>query len=99
MNIRISSVHFDADKKLLDFTSKKVEKLMKFYEGIVGAEIILKLEKTSALENKVAEIKLEIPGNDVFSKKQCKTFEESVDESLDALKRQLTKHKDKQRGV
>jgi len=99
MNIRISSVHFDADKKLLDFTHKKVGKMMKFYEGIVAAEVIFKVEKTTDFENKIAEIKFEIPGNDVFSKKQCKTFEESVDSALDALKKQLTKQKEKQRGL
>jgi putative sigma-54 modulation protein len=99
MNIKITSVHFDADKKLLDFTQKKVEKLVKFYENIVGVEVYLRLEKTKDLENKVAEIKLDIPGNELFSKKQCKTFEEAVDLVLDALKIQVTKIKEKQRGV
>jgi putative sigma-54 modulation protein len=99
MNIRISSVHFDADKRLLDFTHKKVEKMMKFYDGIVGAEVIFRVEKPAVEENKTAEIRFEIPGYDVFSKKQCKTFEEAVDTALDALKKQLAKHKEKQRGV
>ena len=99
MNIKIQTVHFDADQKLLDFTQKKVEKLVKLYDAIVKTEVIFKLDKNSNEENKITEIKLDIPGNDLFAKKQCKTFEEGVDEVLDALKKQLTKHKEKQRGV
>jgi putative sigma-54 modulation protein len=98
MNIKVHTLHFDADQKLIDFTQKKVEKLIKFYEGIVGAEVIFKLDKNSKDENKITEIKLEIPGNDLFAKRQCKTFEEATDEVIDALKKQLTKHKEKQRG-
>jgi putative sigma-54 modulation protein len=99
MNIKIQSVRFDADKKLLDFIDEKVKKLEKFYDGIVGAEITLRIDKDQEKESKIAEIRLEIPGNDSFAKKQTKTFEESIDECVDALKRQLTKQKEKQRGI
>lgn len=99
MNIKIQSVHFDADKKLLDFVTEKVNKLEKYYEEIVSAEVILRIENDSEMDNKFAEIRLEIPGNDSFAKKQSKTFEESIDDCVDALKRQLMKHKEKQRGI
>jgi putative sigma-54 modulation protein len=99
MNIKIQTLHFDADKKLLDFTQKKVEKLMKFYDGIVSAEVTFRLDKNQTEENKIAEIRLEIPGNDSFAKKQSKSFEIALDEVIDALKIQLTKHKEKQRGM
>jgi putative sigma-54 modulation protein len=98
MDIKISSVHFDADKKLIDFITKKVNKLVKFYEEIIGAEVILRLENTQDLENKVSEIKLSIRGNDLFAKKQSKTFEESVDNAIDALRQQIEKHKGKIKG-
>lgn len=99
MNIKIQSVHFDADKKLLDFITEKVTKLEKYYEEIVSAEVILRIENDSEMEGKFAEIRLEIPGNDSFAKKQSKSFEESIDDCVDALKRQLAKHKEKQRGI
>ena len=98
MNINIQSVHFDADRKLIEFTNKKIEKLEKFYDHIVGAQVTFRLDKSSTEDNKIVEIRLEIPGNDVFAKRQCKTFEEAVDQVVDALKVQLTKHKEKQRG-
>jgi putative sigma-54 modulation protein len=98
MDIKISSVHFDADKKLVDFVNKKLTKLVKFYEEIIGAEVFLRLENSQDMENKVAEIKLFIPGNDLFAKKQSKTFEEATDSVIDALRMQIDKHKGKIRG-
>ena len=99
MDIKISSIHFDADKRLLDFIEKKVSKLVKFYEDIIGAEVILRLENAQDLENKVSEIRLIIPGYDLFAKKQSKSFEESTDVAIEALRQQILKHKEKQRGV
>lgn len=99
MTIKISSIHFDADSKLVEFIESKVNKLAKYYESIVAAEIFLRLEKSQTMENKITEIKLEIPGNDLFVKKQSKTFEEATSEAVDALTAQLKKHKEKQRGL
>ena len=99
MDIKISSVHFDADKKLLEFVDKRVNKLVKYYEDIVGAEVFLRLESTQDIENKVAEIKLVIPGHELFAKKQSKSFEESTDNVIEALRQQIIKHKEKERGV
>jgi ribosomal subunit interface protein len=95
MNIKISTPHFVADQKLLEFVDKKVKKMEQFYEGILGVEVVLKVEKAQESDNKVAEIKLEIRGNDLFAKKQATTFEEAVDLSIDALKKQITKYKEK----
>jgi putative sigma-54 modulation protein len=99
MDIKIHSIHFDADKKLVDFIDAKVKKLIQFHEGIIGTEVFLRLENDQSDENKVAEIRLDIPGSDIFAKKKTKSFEESTDNAIEALKRQLAKHKEKQRGV
>ena len=84
--------------ELEDFIESKVNKLIKNHNDVIGAEIILKLENTPDLENKVAEIKIEIPGNDLFAKKQSNSFESSTDTAVEALRRQLKKHKEKLRG-
>jgi len=99
MDIKIHTVHFDADKKLVDFVENKVGKLDQFYDNIIGAEVFLRVEKGQSPENKLAEIKLQIPGSDLFAKKQTDTFEESTDLAVDALRKQLTKRKAKQRGA
>jgi putative sigma-54 modulation protein len=98
MNIKISSVHFNADKKLLDLIEKKVQKLKHYYEEIVGAEIKLKLSNNHEQENKIIEVRLEVPGNDLYAQRECKTFEEAVDQIVEALKNQMAKHKGKQKG-
>jgi putative sigma-54 modulation protein len=99
MNIQIHSVRFDADKKLIDFLHLKLDKLTQFGEEIVNAEVYLRLDKDQERENKISEIKLELPGGPLFAKKQSKTFEEATDDAIDALKKQITKHKQKKRGV
>ena len=95
MTINIQSVHFDADKKLIDFINDKVKKLNTYYEGIITSEVTLKLDKSSNNENKIAEIKMNSRGHEFFAKKQCASFEEATDLSCDALKSQLKKHKEK----
>ena len=99
MNIQIHSVRFDADKKLIDFVHQKLEKMTQFGEDIVNAEVYLRLEKDQERENKISEIRLELPGGPLFAKRQSKTFEEATDEAMDALKVQIAKHKQKKRGV
>jgi len=95
MNIQIHSVRFDADKKLIDFVHQKLGKLSQFSENIVSAEVFLRLDKDQDRENKVTEIKLEYPGGPLFARKQSKSFEESTDSVVDALKKQITKQKAK----
>ncbi|MCW3804101.1 ribosome hibernation-promoting factor, HPF/YfiA family [Plebeiibacterium marinum] len=95
MNITIQSVKFDAADHLQEFIEQKVSKLDVFFDGIIDAEVILKLDKSETTENKVAEISLNVPGSEMFAKKQSKTFEESVDLSCEALRKQLIKKKEK----
>ena len=98
MNIQIHSLKFDADKKLLDFVTQKVNKLSLVTDDIVSAEIILKLEKDEERENKVTEIRIEYPKGPLFARKQSKTFEEATDLVISALKKQIVKQKGKMRG-
>lgn len=99
MNIKINAVKFSIDTKLEKFIESKVKKLVQLYDDILGVEVFLKLENTQNLDNKVTEIRIEIPGYDMFAKKQSKSFEEATDNAIDALKKQITKHKAKVRGV
>ncbi len=95
MTINIQSVHFTADRKLLDFVNEKVEKLNTFYDGIITSEITLRLDKSSTSDNKIAEIKMLGKGHEFFAKKQCETFEEATDLACEALRTQIKKYKDK----
>ncbi|MFZ5552548.1 MAG: HPF/RaiA family ribosome-associated protein [Bacteroidota bacterium] len=95
MKINVHSIHFDADKKLIEFINEKVVKLAGIHDQITVGEVYLRLEKSSANDNKIAEIKLHVPGKELFAKRQCKSFEEAVDLSVDALRNQIKKYKGK----
>ncbi len=96
MEININSVHFNADKKLVDFVNRKVNKLDTFFDGIIGAEVTLKVLKPEVNNNKLSEIKISIPSNGyLFAKKKADTFEEATDLSVDAVRKQLGKYKQK----
>lgn len=95
MDIKIHSIHFDADQKLLDYINDKVSKLSLFFDHIIASEVFLRLDKSSEKENKITEIKILIPGKELFAKKQCKSFEEATDLVVEALRKQVVKHKEK----
>lgn len=97
MKVNITSVKFKTDKRLEDFINSKVEKLSSVYDGIIGGEVTLKLDNSEEQDNKVTEIRLLIKGNDLFARKQCTTFEEATDTAVEALRKQLDRHKDKLR--
>ena len=97
MEIKINAVGFSASSQLEDFIQKKISKLDKYHDGIIGSEVTLKLEKDDNLENKVVEVLLNVKGQEVFAKKNAKKFEEAVDELYDVVKRQLVKIKEKER--
>ena len=99
MKIRVQSIHFDADTKLLEFIQEKVDKLIHFYEDIIDGEVFLRLDKSANSENKITEIKINAPGKVMFAKEQCRSFEEATDQAVEALRRQITKYKDKQKGI
>ncbi len=95
MTINVQSVHFDADKKLIDFINERVEKINIYYDGIITTEVILKIDKSDNSANKIAEIKMLGKGHEFFAKKQCASFEEATDLACEALKTQVKKHKEK----
>ena len=99
MEVKVNAVNFNPDTKLVEFVNKKVGKLDTFFEGILEAEMIMKVDKPETAKNKVAELKLSIPKKDsLFAKKQADSFEEAIDLVVDAVKRQLSKYKEKLRS-
>ncbi len=98
VKLNVRSVHFDADQKLVNFIQEKINKLSQFFDKIIEADVYLKLENGPSADNKTVEIRLYIPGNDLFAKKTSKSFEESTDETTEALRRQVKRRKEKERG-
>ena len=95
MDLNLHTVHFDADRKLVDFVNGKVEKLELFFGNIISGEVYLRLDASNKVDNKIAEIKLAIPGKELFAKKQCSSFEEAADLACEALRKQVKKEEEK----
>ena len=95
MKVNVQAVNFTVDKKLVDFVQERMDRLGKYYDKIVSADVFMKVEKTSDKENKFVEIKINVPGDDFLVKKQCKTFEEAVELTAESLGRLLVKRKEK----
>ncbi|NAS11807.1 ribosome hibernation-promoting factor, HPF/YfiA family [Poritiphilus flavus] len=98
MKVNTQSVNFNADEKLLDFVQKRLDKLNLFYDKVISSDVYLKVENTSAKENKIVEIKVHVPRDKFVIKKQCKSFEEAVDSACSSLERKLVKKKKKPRA-
>jgi putative sigma-54 modulation protein len=94
MKLQVHSIHFNADSKLLTFIQKKLNKLETFYDRLVDGEVFLRLNN-EGIENKTVEIKLRLPGNQLFAIEKAKSFEAATDLAADALRMQLKKFKTK----
>jgi len=95
MYLQVNSVHFDADKELVHFVNGRVHKLETYFDNIIAGQVFLRIDKSSKSADKVAEIKLSIPGKDLFAKKTCKSFEEATDLACEALRKQVRRHKER----
>jgi|TARA_Y100000592_G_C5383246_1_gene274511 putative sigma-54 modulation protein len=95
MKLQMHSIHFDADRKLIDFIQKKADKLDTFYDRIIDGEVFMRLDKNERNENKIVEIKLNVPGKQFFAKHQTDSFEGAADEAIEGLRRQIKKYKEK----
>lgn len=98
MKVHTQSVHFDADVKLIEFIEQKLSKLERFFDHIIKADVTLRLENSGQVRDKVAEVKLKVPGTVLIAKETDKSFEAAVDASAEALRRQLIKHKERMRA-
>lgn len=93
MEIKVQSIKFDADQKLLDFVDKKVSKIEKFYEGILKTEVNLSL--LADPQNKNVKMHVFIPGNDLVVERNADTFESAVVDCVGVLKDLLVSEKEK----
>ena len=93
MEIKIKSLKFDADQKLIDFIEKKVSKLSRFHDGAEVADVALSV--LSEPDNKNVKLQIHVPGEELIIERNAKTFEEAVTDAVDAMKEKLTRAKEK----
>lgn len=94
MKIHIQTQDFTAKQDLLDLVNEKVSKLERFSDRIVESRVLLRVEKADKRDNKICEVRVVIPGNDLFVKKQFESFEEGIQKATDTLSRQIKEWKE-----
>ena len=99
MRVQFQSVNFKADKKLVDYVQDRMDKLENYYDHIIEGEVFLKVDNTNSRQNKIVEMKVCVPGNDIMVKKESNSFESATDNATDVMRRQLTKRKEKERSI
>ncbi|MFA9290635.1 MAG: HPF/RaiA family ribosome-associated protein [Solirubrobacteraceae bacterium] len=97
MIINIQALNFKANSPLTEYVQKKMDKINLLYDKVSSISVYFKLLNNNTKQNKFSEFILHIPGEDLVVKKQGQSFEECVDLSLDAIKIQLEKEKNKKR--
>ena len=98
MDVKIQTVHFNADEKLVELISKKVEKLNTFHDRITKVDVFLKLDNiVHTIKDKIVELRVHVPRHDFFVKASSKSFEESFENALTSMANQLKRRKDKQK--
>jgi putative sigma-54 modulation protein len=97
MNVKIQTVHFDADEKLLEYVTRKVDKLNTFHDNIIKVDVFLKLDNVvHNIKDKVVELRIRVPKHDFFVKASSKSFEESFENALDSMITQIKRQKTRQ---
>ena len=94
MKITVQSIGLTPHEPLEEHLNKKVSKLDTFYDKIQECQVFLKVENNNTKDNKTAEIKLVVPGDDIVVKKTSDSFEESLDQCVDTAKKLLIKKKE-----
>ncbi len=92
MKIRVQSIHFTADRKLIQFIQKKIDKLQTFFGRVVRSDVFLRLNN-EGVQNKTVEIRLKLPGSELFATEKARTFEAATAQATDALRNQIKKFK------
>lgn len=89
MKINIQPINCSPRQDLLDLVNEKIGKLEHFSDRIIESKVTLRIEKSEDRNNKVVEVRLVIPGNDLFVKKASESFEEGIQKCYDVLQREI----------
>jgi len=94
MRVTITARHFKAPRNVKQFAEKKIQKLKKYYDGIIECEILLEREHL----NHVAEVSVKVFGQRLRAVEKSEDLLKSIELCVDKIERQLKKYKEKLRS-
>ncbi len=96
MDVHITARRFKAHKDIRDYALGSIQRLDKFYDGIIRSDVILSYERTTN-SVKTAEVNVHINGNTLSAKEKSEDFILSLDRAIEKVIKQLDKVKTKTR--
>lgn len=94
MTVNFQYVDVDASEWLSEHAKEKLDKLAHKYEDLINAEVFFKEDKNEPVDSKICNIKLSLPGPQIFASSNQKNYEMAVKKTISDLEVQLKKRKD-----
>ncbi len=92
-------IQIEAPWEVNDYTrgiiEDKLQKLDKFSDEIIRADVYLKMGDNVKPNDKIMEVTLSVPGPNIFAEATSESFEKSVNDVSNKLRVQLLKRKEK----
>jgi putative sigma-54 modulation protein len=93
MQIITQTTHFEAERDLLTYVEKKVGKIKSLERRVISAEVALRMENNGQVQDKIVEVKLHMPGTQLYTRQVSKQFEAAVEKAVDTLRSQIVRYK------
>lgn len=94
MIVRTHAIHFHPQQKLIAFIQEHIDKLETFYSHFQKSEVFLRVTN-NPIKNKTVEIRLDLPGQQLFASREAESFEAATIGAITSLKSQLKRFKEK----
>ncbi|MFK7934404.1 MAG: ribosome-associated translation inhibitor RaiA [Saprospiraceae bacterium] len=95
MKINLEYDGIGTSPDLVEYVEKKVNKLERYFDRIVQADVILKHDSGKTTKQNSCDIRLNVPNTTLFADASAATIREAVTEAADNVERQLRRYKDK----
>lgn len=88
------TVHFRGSEHLKLFAHKMMNRIFKMTPTILQAEVTLSEGESGNLQNQFCEIKLDVPGKNIFVKKNAATYEQAIRVAVNAARKIVRRRKE-----
>lgn len=95
IQVNVTLRHSHNHSNIEEYARESVLSLTKVFAGIINAHVILDHQNNDFEKNKLAEITVHVPQHVFVGKEAATTYEQAIDACIEALSRQLVRHKEK----
>lgn len=89
IKLDIQTVDFDPTSDVMGVIRTELKKLMRIYGNIVGADVYLKISSPAEPDNKMARIRVGVPGQNLFAEARSATWNQALSDVTGQLRNQI----------